>query len=592
MRLLPTFLLLGACFLVYSPVFSTSIIPFHDLAETTANSECVVMAKAEGHESNQWGSSLFRDTRLVVTEQIKGVLGVGQPFLLRPMSFKDGDFDVDISGDFEPTIGKTYLLFMSRSGDVWKPMMLSYYVFEQFFVGTDEYLVPISGEGIEALSMGGGITWEPLAVYRQDALLQNLSQHHLLPSTPWDGSIGRSPMRAEDFIALDRTAPTGCDFMLGSSTYLCRWSNPTIPIFHDDTNVPADWTTDFAAVLSAFNSNYTGISPSDAGPVSYTPSCSGGAQGGNFTSFCNNNLGGTQCTLVIFDDPCNQIANLTNCGGVLAVGGSYALSSTHTFDGQTWNDAAWGFVIVNNGVPACWPGVSYQRMLTHELTHMYRMDHLDATSYPGQNMNPSCCNAINIKDKECMNYAYVSSMPVELVSFDAQVSGTQTVQLKWVTQAERDNAHFTVERSSDGVNFEKIKEVAGRNAITGGTYEWVDQHPISGVNYYMLSQTDRDGTMQHLSIKTVRLTASEPALFIAPNPVAGDVLHYRVDLPDNFDGAIEAFDVAGKVLFFSELSLEKGSYSFDKAIEQLSPGIYSLRLSGAQQQWTQRFVKK
>ena len=126
------------------------------------------------------------------------------------------------------------------------------------------------------------------------------------------------------------------------------------------------------------------------------------------------------------------------------------------------------------------------------------MDHLDAALYPNQNMNPSCCNAINTKDMECMNYAYPGSLPVALSSFEARLLGNERVELKWVTQTEKNNANFTVQRSTDGLTFEKLAELPGTNATTGGTYAWIDEHPQPGVNYYLLSQTDFDAYAERL----------------------------------------------------------------------------------------------
>ena len=339
-------------------------------------------------------------------------------------------------------------------------------------------------------------------------------------------------------------------------------------------------------------SNYTGIDPSDAGSKAYTPNCVGGsAIGGNFIDYCNANLGGAQCALIIFEDPCNEIPDLNGCSGTLAFGGSYSSSNTHQFDGMSWDNALYGFLVVNNGVEACLTDLQYERMVTHELTHAYRMGHLNATDYPNQNMNPICCNAINTKDEECMNYAYPAPAPVELISFEARLQANRQVSLLWKTATEKDNAYFSIQHSANGIQFEEIKRVQGAGT-NGKEYEWIDTRPLAGINYYLLSQTDLDGTIHHLGIKAVNLENKSLSLNISPNPVMGETLAFGIDIQTEFDGIMEVVNTHGLIISSTSLVLEKGIQRLQQPIGTIPAGIYLLRLINGQQFWTARFLKE
>lgn len=593
MRLfIPVLVLLGACISLPVSLSATTIIPFANLGEATTNSDAVVLARAVQKFETSVGTRIFHDTEFEVLDPVKGAFNTGERFVVRALSFHTNEYNIDIAGDFEATPDKKYLLFLHQKGKVWKPAMLSYYVFEQVIIGAEEFLVPIGGQGIEVVTISGSPVSEPLAVYQSAALLQNLKQQ-LLPAFSWDGQIGRTDLNTASIIVQDRAVPTGCDFMLGNSSFLCRWQDAAIPIYYDDTNVPTDWVgTFFPAILSALTSNYTGISPSDAGAVSFDPDCSDGSAGQDFLDFCDSDLNGAQSALIMFDDPCDEIPSLSGCSGTLAFGGSYSSSATHSYDNLTWRNALYGYVVVNIGVVDCLSATEFEEVVTHELTHVYRMDHLDAGSYPDQNMNPSCCHAINTKDIECMNYAYDISLPVALVSFDARLYNANKVVLKWVTQMEKDNAHFTLQRSSDGIRFEKLAEFPGLNTATGGNYEWVDAYPEAGVNYYRLSQTDWDGTLVHLGIKSVKVETAVPLIRIVPNPVAKNSLRFRIDLPSEFDGFAAVIDKDGRIVSRKTLSLEKGSTWVEQSIAGVSSGVYALRVYDARQQWSARFTIK
>jgi hypothetical protein len=592
MRLnLPTAALFGAIFFVPFSLFSTSVVPFANLGEATTYSEAVVLARAvETLETDQNGAT-YQETRFESLESVKGSLSAGASFLLRPWSRRGTDFKIDISGDFKPELGKTYLLFLQKHGDVWRPVMLSFYVFEQIRLDDDAFLVPVGGQGMELVSRPDGVAVEPLSVFQQNLLLQQLQVFSSTPTAIWDGNIGRSSLQPQDFIALDRAVPNGCDFTLGGAN-LSRWQDAAIPLFYDDTNIPAGWGGSFSNILNELTGNYTGITPSNAGAVSYVPDCADGAIGfnSNFIDFCDNDLNGSQSTLLIFDDPCDEIPNLNNCLGTLAFGGSYSSSTTHLFDGVEWDDALYGFVVVNNGTPTCLSSNQFELMMVHELTHVYRMGHLNATNFPNQNMNPICCNDINTKDRECMNYAYPAPAPVELSVYEVQLEGEKAVRLRWETETEKDNDYFSIRRSGNGLQFTEIQQVKSLGSPNGGVYEWLDERPLPGQNYYLLSQTDFDGTVQNLGIKAVTVGRSEGSLRISPNPLHSDVLSFSVVLTDDFDGTLEVLDTDGRLVVSASVTLEKGAKQVQQILESQPAGVYLLRLYDGQQQWSARFL--
>jgi hypothetical protein len=87
-----------------------------------------------------------------------------------------------------------------------------------------------------------------------------------------------------------------------------------------------------------------------------------------------------------------------------------------------------------------------------------------------------------------------AALPVEMLEFTAKVAG-ETARIHWITATENDCAHFMVQRSNNGVNWGNIAEVAckGNDKTGETTYEFTDQNPYKGLNYYRLEQTDYSG---------------------------------------------------------------------------------------------------
>jgi hypothetical protein len=84
-------------------------------------------------------------------------------------------------------------------------------------------------------------------------------------------------------------------------------------------------------------------------------------------------------------------------------------------------------------------------------------------------------------------------LPVELLSFSCEPS-TLGIQIRWTTANEKNNHHFTIERTRDGEKYEKITTINGAlNSFSTHYYNFIDKDPTNGINYYRLSQTDNVG---------------------------------------------------------------------------------------------------
>jgi len=114
-------------------------------------------------------------------------------------------------------------------------------------------------------------------------------------------------------------------------------------------------------------------------------------------------------------------------------------------------------------------------------------------------------------------------LPVELMSFDAECIDGKT-DLRWKTQSERENDHFTVERSCDGINYATIQTIPSKgDAVTVQNYQIFDNSDCHGVTYYKLSQTDKNGTVEVLGIKSVQPCSEFQEVYVYPNPAKDQI---------------------------------------------------------------------
>ncbi|MDX2134584.1 MAG: hypothetical protein SFV52_07355 [Saprospiraceae bacterium] len=574
---------------------STTVVPFVNLAELTHASPVVVAARAMSPLETLFpDGQVFRDMQFSVVRTIKGPLQPGDAFSVRPYAFRQGDLHTVVEGDFEPEPGKTYLLYLSPAGDAWRPVMLSYYVFEEFTRDGEAFWMPSDdGRQIHAWPRPDGLAPEPLGVYRQQALELALKAQIESPATPWPGALLLADIPTDAWQATDRALPTDCDFTW--SSVLVRWKNQTLNLRHNPTSAPADIVARLNAVTSAYATEYEGTDMSYPGAASptYVPNCSGGgAQGGNFITYMTGLPGAAQNILIIFNDPCAQIADVSACAGTLAIGGFYYFSSTHAYKGDTWNDAGYGYTIVNDTIyPNCLSAVNYERMLTHEITHSHCMRHLTPSQYADQNMYPFCCNAIGAKDEECMDYVYEAvAAPVTLIEFRADAGPNGVVQLVWKTGLEYQNRYFEVEKSADGARYLPLIRMEPAIPDAPNTYEVTDANPFPGDNYYRLKQVDLDGTTSYLGIRQVTIDGPENELYAVPNPiVAGQPLSVYLPKSSGPGALLSLHDATGRAIFTLPVDHEE-TLAWDVPTIGLPNGAYWLVFGNGLEKWTTRIM--
>ena len=175
-------------------------------------------------------------------------------------------------------------------------------------------------------------------------------------------------------------------------------------------------------------------------------------------------------------------------------------------------------------------------------------------------------------------------LPIELLNFTARNINNQEVLLEWTTATETNNDFFTLERSVDGENFERIGRVDGAgNATQILNYSFVDDDPFSGVSYYRLKQTDFDGSFQYSDLRAVEVFGDEQ--FDLKSVFRSDGGLRLIYTSDNPFLTLEIFDMTGKRVHSQSLENEANSIIYPN----IARGVYLLRLSNGNHMASEKF---
>ncbi|WP_421876997.1 beta strand repeat-containing protein [Marinoscillum sp.] len=171
-------------------------------------------------------------------------------------------------------------------------------------------------------------------------------------------------------------------------------------------------------------------------------------------------------------------------------------------------------------------------------------------------------------------------LPVDLVEFKATAKDGVVI-LDWQTASEKSNDRFEVERINQDGEFEIIGIVKGSgdsNELLA--YQFTDQQPYRGINYYRLRQVDFDGQYEYSGI----VAANNDSFFsgmdvsIYPNPIVGPEVNVRITTGDELSEIqFVLMDASGRVLNKQQVKPTLGMADYlVEFSEEIGSGVFYL----------------
>lgn len=173
-----------------------------------------------------------------------------------------------------------------------------------------------------------------------------------------------------------------------------------------------------------------------------------------------------------------------------------------------------------------------------------------------------------------------TTLPVTMALFTAKAKKQGTVNLVWATASEKNNSHFDVTRSVNGVDFDKIGEIKGAgNSDVVKNYSYTDANPSVGANYYRLKQVDFNGDFAYsqVAIAKVGLSNNNLAVSVA-NDKSSVAVNYNAITSGKAFFAI--YNVTGAKLATVEKTVGVGNNQIRIPV-QLGNSIHVLSVSQA-----------
>ena len=155
-----------------------------------------------------------------------------------------------------------------------------------------------------------------------------------------------------------------------------------------------------------------------------------------------------------------------------------------------------------------------------------------------------CCNATNI-----LPYAAAGQVRIDAKRFG------NTAEINWTDFSRLNAVEYTVERSSNGDNFEDIYTT---EAVSGQKeYYFDDVHPESGDQFYRVRLLLRDGNTYYTEAKKLYFEALDEVL-VFPNP-AKEFVVLDLNNLETKDVQVTVFNALGKAVLMQQTSFNNGA---------------------------------
>ncbi|AEA44472.1 hypothetical protein [Fluviicola taffensis] len=124
-----------------------------------------------------------------------------------------------------------------------------------------------------------------------------------------------------------------------------------------------------------------------------------------------------------------------------------------------------------------------------------------------------------------IRYTPGNALPVEFIDFSVIKNGESAI-LEWETESEYNSDYFEIERSKNGIDWNRLLLIQATGEINSPTiYQETDLAPLEGISYYRLNQYDIDGTKTFLKSVSFNyeLEVERNEIRVFPNPIADRV---------------------------------------------------------------------
>ena len=166
--------------------------------------------------------------------------------------------------------------------------------------------------------------------------------------------------------------------------------------------------------------------------------------------------------------------------------------------------------------------------------------------------------------------------------------------LNWKVNCTSLQVKFNIERSTDGRNFAGLQSITASNTRCLQPFDFSDNNPASGMNYYRIKMTDIDGKVTYSSvIALLNKKSGFEIVNLTPNPVTNENALLNITSAEKQTVNILVTDASGKIVHSTYQPVIAGFTQVKLNFNNLATGVYTIAVyTNEGERKTVQFIKK
>jgi hypothetical protein len=191
--------------------------------------------------------------------------------------------------------------------------------------------------------------------------------------------------------------------------------------------------------------------------------------------------------------------------------------------------------------------------------------------------------------------ADVSLCPDPLSNSSLKLKATklsEVILLQWTDESEsnENNDIYEVQRNTDGLSFETIAILYGKDSEINYSYKDSELELLNGNVYYKIKRINNKTNILTSNIELVKINSLNN-ISIYPNP-AKQSFFVLGSLDNDQKIQIKAIDMLGKEVYSSILFLKKGEFKKEINFSSYAKGVYTIQIVSTNEMNTIKLIKK
>lgn len=210
----------------------------------------------------------------------------------------------------------------------------------------------------------------------------------------------------------------------------------------------------------------------------------------------------------------------------------------------------------------------------------------------GFTISSACYNPVYGQTEDYPVLISASNLPVTMEYFKGIKQGGSN-RLLWKTYTEANTSTFDIERSYNGIDYNRIGTVKATGSTTSGTYSYNDNSFTGQVSYYRLKQTDNSGSHTYSNIVIIKSeTTTESDVQLLNNPFRG-YFDLGIVTPAPATCIVNVLDATGKLVYTQTAVVSNHTIlTITPRAKNLSAGVYMVQVLLNGKTVTRKLIKE